>query len=70
MNDKVKQLITKMQSEKLTYLEIRELQFLIKENFEHADKQKYFGIINIYKIDKNNYLKIYLRNLLEKLRSI
>ena len=70
MTTKEQQLINKFLEPKLTYLEVRELQYLIKEKYGNADKQKYFSIINIYKLDNNNYLKTYLRNLLIKLKSV
>jgi len=68
MNEKLKKLYDKMVEEDLTFLDIRELQFKIKQNYTNKDKQKYFSVINLYKTDKNLYLKIYLRNLLNKLR--
>ncbi len=70
---KLIELYKKVSCPNLKYLEIRRLQYLIKQNYTHADKQKLFGIINIYKNmeedNKNIYLKTYLRNLLDKLEN-
>lgn len=71
--NKLIDLYKKVTCPNLEYLEIRRLQYLIKQNYSHADKQKLFGIINIYKNmandNKNIYLKTYLRNLLDKLEN-
>jgi len=52
----------------LTTLESRELQYLIKQNQENNSKQRNFGTLKTYKEDNNIWLKVYLHNLLNKLR--
>jgi len=52
----------------LTTLESRELQYLIKQSQDNNDKQRNFGTLKTYKEDNNIWLKVYLHNLLNKLR--
>jgi len=52
----------------LTTLESRELQYLIKQKQENNSKQRNFGTLKTYKEDNNIWLKVYLHNLLIKLK--
>lgn len=52
--------------EDLSFKEIRRLQYLVKTH-RVAEKNKLFGLINIYKNTKNTYLRAFCRELLEEL---
>ena len=53
----------------LPFQKIRRLQFLIKTH-RQKEKQKLFGIINVYKENHDIYLKVYCNELLLELEEI
>lgn len=53
----------------LSFKQIRRLQFLVKKH-RHKQKQKLFGIINVYKEKHDIYLKVYCNELLLELEEI